>query len=78
MIHEENKNQQPEKESFSIENFLTDEKKEPEQEQNTLPHSDDLTAICRTRSYKTDCRQYQKNRFKTKEADERGLLRNVL
>ena len=44
MIHEENKNQQPEKESFSIENFLT-EKKEPEQEQNTLPHSDDLTAI---------------------------------
>ena len=45
MIHEENKNQQPEKESFSIENFLTDEKKEPEQEQNTLPHIDDLTAI---------------------------------
>lgn len=29
MIHEENKNQQTEKEDFSIENFLTDEKKEP-------------------------------------------------
>lgn len=29
MIHEENKNQQPEKEDFSIENFLTDEKKQP-------------------------------------------------
>ena len=27
MIHEENKNQQPEIENFSIENFLTDEKK---------------------------------------------------
>lgn len=45
MIHEENKNQQPEIENFSIENFLTDEKKEPEQEQNTLLHSDDLTVI---------------------------------
>src|SRR5690606_15054327 len=45
MIHEENKNQQPETENFSIENFLTDEKKKTEQEQNTLPHSDDLTTI---------------------------------
>ncbi len=28
MIHEENKNQQTKKEDFSIENFLTDEKKQ--------------------------------------------------
>lgn len=33
MIHEENKNQQPEKEDFSIENFLTDEKKQSFTEQ---------------------------------------------
>lgn len=38
MIHEENKNQQPEKEDFSIENFLTNEKKQPLTEQQALTH----------------------------------------
>ena len=42
MIHEENKNQQPEKEDFSIENFLTDEKKQPLTEQQTVTHREDF------------------------------------
>lgn len=37
MIHEENKNQQPEKEDFFIENFLTDEKK-----QQGITHREDF------------------------------------
>ncbi|PVH23998.1 DUF3408 domain-containing protein [Sphingobacterium corticibacter] len=45
MIDEENKKQQSEAQDFSLENFLGSEKKQPAQEQNTLPHSDDLTAI---------------------------------
>ncbi len=42
MIHEENKNQQPEKEDFSIENFLTDEKKQPLTEQQAAIHRIDF------------------------------------
>lgn len=42
MIHEENKNQQPEKENFSIENFLTEEKKEPLTEQQGVTHREDF------------------------------------
>ncbi|WP_411897392.1 DUF3408 domain-containing protein [Elizabethkingia occulta] len=42
MIHEENKNQQPEKEDFSIENFLTDEKKQPLIEQQGATHRKDF------------------------------------
>ncbi|KQS45706.1 MAG: DUF3408 domain-containing protein [Flavobacteriaceae bacterium] len=42
MIHEENKNQQPEKEDFSIENFLTDEKKQPLTEQQAVTHREDF------------------------------------
>ena len=42
MIHEENKNQQPEKEDFSIENFLTDEKKQPLTEQQAVTHRADF------------------------------------
>ena len=45
MIDEENKKQQSEAQDFSLENFLGNEKKQPAHEQNTLPHSDDLTAI---------------------------------
>lgn len=45
MIDEENKKQQSEAQDFSLENFLGNEKKQPAQEQNTLSHSDDLTAI---------------------------------
>lgn len=43
MIHEENKNQQPEKEDFSIENFLTDEKKQPSTKQQAVRHQDEFT-----------------------------------
>ena len=42
MINEENKNQQPEKEDFSIENFLTDEKKQPLTEQQAVTHRADF------------------------------------
>lgn len=42
MIHEENKNQQPETDGFSIENFLTDEKKQPSGERNAIKHRDDF------------------------------------
>ena len=42
MIHEENKNQQPEKEDFSIENFLTDEKKQSFTEQQAVIHREDF------------------------------------
>ena len=42
MIDEENKNKQPEKEDFSIENFLTDEKKQPLMEQQGLTHRKDF------------------------------------
>ena len=42
MIHKENKNQQPEKEDFSIENFLTDEKKQPLTEQQAVTHRADF------------------------------------
>ncbi|MDM1094211.1 DUF3408 domain-containing protein [Myroides odoratimimus] len=42
MIHEENKNRQPEKEDFSIENFLTDEKKQPLMEQQGIRHREDF------------------------------------
>ena len=42
MIHEENKNQQPEKEDFSIENFLTDEKKQSFTEQQAVTHREDF------------------------------------
>ena len=42
MIHEENKNQQPEKEDFSIENFLTDEKKQSFTEQQAVTHRADF------------------------------------
>ncbi|WP_313386708.1 DUF3408 domain-containing protein [Chishuiella sp.] len=42
MIHEENKKQQPEKEDFSIENFLTDEKKQPLIEQQEATHRKDF------------------------------------
>ena len=42
MVHEENKNQQPEKEDFSIENFLTDEKKQPFTEQQVVTHREDF------------------------------------
>jgi|SRR5690606_1154879 len=42
MIHEENKSQQPEKEDFSIENFLTDEKKQPLMEQQGATHRKDF------------------------------------
>ncbi len=42
MIHEENKNQQPEIENFSIENFLTDEKKQPSTEQQAVTHREDF------------------------------------
>jgi hypothetical protein len=43
MIHEENKNQQPEKEDFSIENFLTDEKKQSFTEQQAVTHREDFS-----------------------------------
>lgn len=43
MIHEENKNQQPEKEDFSLENFLTEEKKKPLMEQQGVTHRKDFT-----------------------------------
>ena len=42
MIDEENKNKQPEKEDFSIENFLTDEKKQPLIEQQGVTHRKDF------------------------------------
>ena len=42
MIHEENKNQQSETEEFSVENFLSDEKKQPSGEQKVIPHRDDF------------------------------------
>lgn len=38
MIHEENKNQQPEKEDFSLENFLDGEKKQPLSQQQEVTH----------------------------------------
>ena len=41
-MHEENKNQQPEKEDFSIENFLTDEKKQPLMKQQGITHREDF------------------------------------
>lgn len=42
MIHEENKNQHPEKEDFSIENFLTDEKKQPLMKQQVITRREDF------------------------------------
>ncbi|REC54167.1 conjugal transfer protein TraB [Chryseobacterium piscium] len=42
MINEETKNQQPEKKDFSIENFLTDEKKQPLTEQQAVTHREDF------------------------------------
>lgn len=42
MIHEENKKQQPERENFSIENFLTDEKKQPWTERHAVTQRDDF------------------------------------
>ena len=42
MIHEENKNHQPEKEDFSIEYFLTDEKKQPLMKQQGITHREDF------------------------------------
>ena len=42
MIHEENKNQQPEKEDFSIENFITDENKQSFTEQPAVTHREDF------------------------------------
>lgn len=42
MIQEENKNQQSETEEFSVENFLSDEKKQPSGEQKAIPHRDDF------------------------------------
>lgn len=42
MIHEENKNQQSETEEFSVENFLSDEKKQPSGEQKVISHRDDF------------------------------------
>ncbi|MDM1408346.1 DUF3408 domain-containing protein [Myroides sp. DF42-4-2] len=41
MTHEENKNHQPETADFSIENFLTDEKKQPSTEQQAVTHRED-------------------------------------
>ncbi|SDG02752.1 DUF3408 domain-containing protein [Epilithonimonas hungarica] len=45
MIHEENKSQQLEKEDFSIENFLTDEKKQPLMEQKGITHRKDFAKL---------------------------------
>ena len=42
MIHEENKNQQPETEDFFIENFITDEKKQPSTGQQAVKHREDF------------------------------------
>jgi len=42
MINEENKKQQSEKEDFSTENFLTDEKKQPLTKQQELTHRADF------------------------------------
>ena len=42
MTHEENKNQQPETESFSIENFITDENKQSFTEQQVVTHREDF------------------------------------
>lgn len=42
MVHEENKNQQPETEDFSIENFLTDEKKQPATARQAVTHREDF------------------------------------
>src|SRR5690606_25199539 len=42
MIHEENKNQQPEKEDFFLENFLDGEKKQPFTEQQVVTHREDF------------------------------------
>ncbi|WP_254527227.1 MULTISPECIES: hypothetical protein [unclassified Sphingobacterium] len=42
MIHEENKNQQTKKEDFSIENFLTDEKKQSLMKQQGITHRGDF------------------------------------
>ena len=42
MVHEEDKNQQPETENFSIENFITDEKKQPSTGQQAAKHREDF------------------------------------
>jgi len=42
MIHEENKNRQSETEEFSIENFLTDEKKQSSTKQHSVTHREDF------------------------------------
>ncbi|MEG0916013.1 MAG: DUF3408 domain-containing protein [Erysipelotrichaceae bacterium] len=42
MIHEENKNQQPEKEDFFLENFLDGEKKQPLTQQQEVTHRKDF------------------------------------
>ena len=42
MIHEENKNQQPEKEDFSLENFLDSEKKQPLTQQQEVTNRKDF------------------------------------
>lgn len=42
MIHEENKNQQPEKEDFSLENFLDGEKKQPLTQQQEVTNRKDF------------------------------------
>ncbi|QHC86588.1 conjugal transfer protein TraB [Empedobacter brevis] len=43
MIHEENKKQQDETESFSIENFIGTNQEKPVQEQQTVTHRDGCT-----------------------------------
>ena len=42
MINEETKNQQPKKNDFSIENFLSNEKKQPLTEQQAVTHREDF------------------------------------
>ena len=42
MTHEENKNHQPETADFSIENFLTDEKKQPSTGQQVVTNRNDF------------------------------------
>ena len=42
MIHEDNKKQQPEVQDFSIENFLTDKKKQSSTEQQAVTHREDF------------------------------------
>src|SRR5690606_23976835 len=43
MINEDEKKQQPDEQDFSIENFLTDEKKQPLTEQQIVTHRDNFT-----------------------------------